>query len=257
MRPRFRVILSSIVMAALAAACDSTPPNTGTQISGVITELGEIPNPPMDVKVRFWQGGNPSAHDADLLTDAGGAFALNLANIEPPVLDSIRVTATRYDCEGNRVAGATVRRADIAGAHAVTMPRINLNFELTRPEIGQGVAVCAAIPHRTATLAIDDMARLSIWIDDISDSVRGRWSADHSVSDGGGFGNFSGYETANGAVTELHLHLRPSETTSCPGLDLIIPTLDDGSAEMGVATLSGGAACALTDGPMRFFKGTN
>jgi hypothetical protein len=95
MRQFRRVTRFSIVLAALTAACESTPPATGTQISGVITELGEIPNPPMDVKIRFWKAGDPSAHDAaDLLTDGSGAFALDLANIEPPVLDSIRVTAT-------------------------------------------------------------------------------------------------------------------------------------------------------------------
>jgi hypothetical protein len=242
----------------MAAACDSTAPARGTQLYGVITEKGEVPNPPMDVKVRVWRAANPAAQEAArMLTDSAGSFAVDLADVEPPELDSVRVTATRYDCEGDRVAGATVRRADIAGARSVAMPRINLNFELTRPYIVNGVAICSAIPRRTATLQLDDMARLAIWIDDMSDSVRGRWRANHSASIGDDFGYFSGRQTVDGAVTTLHLRLRPSGSSSCPGLDLVIPTLGDGSAEMGVATLSGGSSCSLPDGPIRFFEGAS
>ncbi len=258
MRARRGVILAPVVIAAMAAACDSTAPAKGTHLSGVITELGKIPAPPMDVKVRIWRSGNPSAEDAAiLLTDANGAFAVDLAAVEPPELDSVRVMATRYDCEGNRVTGVTVRRADIAGARSITMPRINLNFELATPDVANGAAVCAAIPRRTATLEIDDMARLAIWIDDISDSVRGRWRANHSASIGDDFGYFSGYEAVNAGISELHLHLRPTEPASCTGLDLVIPTVADGSAEMDVATLSGGGSCSLPDGPIRFFKGAS
>lgn len=258
MRSHHGVMLSSVLLAAMVAACDSTAPFKGTRVSGVITEAGEVPAPPMDVKVRVWRVGNPSAEEVSaLLTDKHGAFAVDLADVEPPELDSVRVTGTRYDCEGNRVAGATARRADIAGAKSVTMPRINLNFELPTPHVADEAAICAAIPRRSATLQIDDMARLAIWIDDISDSVRGRWRVNHSTSIGDDFGYFSGYETVNGEIRTLHLHLRPTEPASCPGLDLVIPTLADGSSEMDVAILSGDGGCSLPDGPVRFFKGAS
>jgi hypothetical protein len=111
--------------------------------------------------------------------------------------------------------------------------------------------MCAAIVTPATESTIGDNSWLALWIDQISDSVRGRWRSNHSATIGDDYGYFSGsYD-----MDSLRLQLRPALPTPCTGLDLTLPVGGDNGSGLGPGELSGDGSCSVPNASVRFFEG--
>jgi|GEM_PF-6835703 len=256
MPARHHMFLVPLVAVALLAACDATTPEGSiSRITGIAAEADAVPAPPLDVEVRTWTTGSDAAFSVWLQTDLSGGYAVDLESLAPSAPDSVRVDVTRFDCEAAQSASITISKAELPNTGTVVVPALAIGYRLALAQVGTGASFCAAVVTRNAVGLIEDEAALAIWIDDISDSVRGRWRVNHSASIGDDYGYFSGSEVDAGGTHALHLHLRPTQSTTCAGLDLVIPTVSPNSATVDVSTVTGDGTCSLPSGPVRFFEG--
>jgi hypothetical protein len=253
---RFRV--ATVLMACgVLAACDSTEPGSAaSSVAGTVVEAGGAPAPPLAINITMWTATGPaSGLSRWLATDPAGDYEAYLEAIAPFDLDSVRIEARRFDCGGEQTASVTVGSAQLPETGTIEAPALALSYRLPAAQIGAGASFCAAVTDPPLIDEGADLARLAIWIDDMSDSVRGRWRLNHSVSIGDDYGEFSGTEVETSGTYALHLHLRPTQPTGCSGLDLVIPTISPNSSVVDVSTVTGDGTCTLPSGPVRFFDG--
>lgn len=234
----------------LLAGCDSTSPASGRlQVEGQILEAGQAPVPPLNVEVQAWPAAGRDV--ASLQTDAAGRYQAELGPFPDGLIDSLVVRVIQDDCESQITT--ELRRRDLAPGegNALTLPTLALSYRLPSAQFRIGGAVCAAIVTSTTAVLIGDYARLSLWIDEASDSVRGRWRLNHSASIGDDYGYFSGSLD----LDPLVLQLRPTQPTPCTGLQVVIPVGGDNGSTMGAANLTGDGSCFVPNATVRFFEG--
>lgn len=235
----------------LVSACDSTSPPSDRllQVQGEVFEAGQAPAPPLHVDIQAWPA--LDSDGANLRTDAVGRYAAELGPFPEEVADSLRVRVTQYDCEGHVETELWRRDLGAGESDALVLPMLTLSYRLPVAGFGLGAELCGAIVTRIATAPelVDDHARLALWIDDVSDSVRGRWRLNHLVSIGDDYGYFSGSEESD----RLVLQLRPTPPTPCTGLQLDIPFSGDNSSRLGPGELTGD--CFVPNTTVRFFHG--
>ena len=97
-------------------------------------------------------------------------------------------------------------------------------------------------------------SKLGVWIDDISDSVRGRWRINYSWSRGDDIGQFSGWRAGNSISLDLRLDT-PYETpmgSLCTGYKLEL-TLEAGDT-IGPSSYES-ETCQFKPMPLRFIEG--
>jgi hypothetical protein len=239
----------------LVAACDSTSPASDRllHVSGEVIEEGQAPAPPLDVDIQAWPAlGSDGIHVATLRTDAAGRFTAELGPFPDPLVDSLLVRVTQNDCDFGLTTELRHRDLALGDGEVLVLPSIALSYRLPSAEFGSGQEMCGAIVTPFLPEAAGDYARLALWIDEVSDSVRGRWRLNHSASVGDDYGLFSGALELDGVI----LQLRPTQPTPCTGLQLVIPVDDNGSI-MGAADVSGDGSCSVPSTTVRLFKGAS
>lgn len=253
---RFGAAIALVVCCTLASCDSTTPASAGSGITGMVTEAGSVPAPSLAVDITIWTATGPgSGMSRWVETDQTGGYDADFESLAPIDLDSVRIGASRFDCGGQQTASVTVSTAQLPDVEMIEAPTLDMSYRLPLAQFGTGRSFCAAAIDLDAVAGVGDLARLAIWIDDMSDSVRGRWRLNHSISSGDDYGYFSGSEVATSDTHSLQLHLRPTQPTSCTGLDLVIPTTSPNTSFIDVSTVTSDGSCALPNGPLRFFDG--
>ena len=241
---------------ALLTGCDSTSPQIAPvlRIQGEILEGDQPPSPPLDVDILAWGVLGPGGSDsAALRTDLAGLYGAELGPFTDPHVDSLRVRVHQYDCAMQITTDIRRRSLTLGGGDTLLLPTVALSYRLPRAQLGIGGAVCGAIVTRNTIESGGDYASLALWFDELTDSLRGRWQLNHSVSIGDDYGYFSGSLESD----RLTLLLRPTQPTPCTGLLVEIPIVPNGSA-LGPASISspdGGRTCFVPATTFRFFDG--
>jgi hypothetical protein len=238
----------------LVAACDSTSPASDRllYVQGEVVEAGQAPAPPLDVEVQAWPALGSDASDvATLRTDAAGLYRAELGPFPDRLLDSLRVRVTQNDC--GLQATTELQRRDLAlgDGDSLVLPTLALSYRLPSAQFSIGGEICAATRTPLSEELVGDYVRLALWIDEVSDSVRGRWRLNHTASIGDDYGYFSGSLELGG----VSLQLRPTEPTPCTGLQLQIPVGGDNGSTLGAGDLTSDGSCSVPSTRLRFFEG--
>jgi len=245
----------AIILAVALVGCDSTSPPDDLllHVRGNVLVEGQVPAPPVAVAIQAWPDLEADGSSTAILpTDAAGQYAADLGPFPGAAVDSLHVRVTHYDC-GMQLT-TILRRIDVAlGGGHVMLPTIDVAHRLAQAQFGLGMKACAAIvtPATIMTPSTADHARLALWIDEISDSVRGRWRLNHSLSIGDDFGYFSG--ALEGGLLLLQLH--PTPPTPCTGITLEIPVGGGNGSTLGAGELVGDGSCSVPNVALRFYEG--
>jgi hypothetical protein len=251
-------VLSRLVLVALSVAvlpgCDSTSPapDRSLGVLGEVSEQGRIPVPPLPVTVQAWPAATAGGADtATTFTGIQGGYIVELGPFAEGRLDSLRVRVTQSDC-GMQVNTDVRHGAVTIGEDDLVMPALDLSYRLPEAQFEVGGAMCGAIVIPTIEGTTGDFARLALWIDDISDSVRGRWRLNHTASSADDFGGFSGSVSDNLVI----LALRATQPTPCTGLSLAILVGGDNGSTLAAGDLEGDGSCFVPSTTLvRFFEG--
>jgi hypothetical protein len=256
MADRSNPCTGALLALALVSACDSTSPPSDRllRVRGEILEAGQAPVPLLDVEIQAWPGlGSSGSDSATLRTDAAGLYTAELGPFSSSIVDSLRVRVTQNDC-GSQLT-TELRRRDLAlgdGA-ALVLPTLDLSYRLPLAQFGIGGQMCAAVVTPFSAEFVGDHASLAVWIDDVSDSVRGRWRLNHTATIADDYGYFSGSLEPDHVI----LQLRPTQPTPCTGLHLDIPVGGDNGSTIGAGDLSGDGSCFVPSTQVRFFEGAS
>lgn len=243
---------TATVALGLLAACDSTSAGSDRLliVQGEVLEAGQAPSPSLDVDIQAWPAlGSDGSDLAILRTDAGGRYRAELGPFPDPLVDSLRVTVTQNDCGLQRTTELRRQDLTLGDGEALVFPTLDLSYRLPAAQLGSGQAMCGAIATRSTPELLDDYARLALWVDEVGDSVRGRWRLNHSASIGDDFGYFSGALENDRVI----LQLRPTQPTPCTGLQLDMPV--EGGATIAAGELTGDGSCVVPSATVRLFEG--
>jgi hypothetical protein len=235
----------------LLAACDSTSPapELQIQVEGQVLEAAQAPTPPLFVEMQAWP--DPADTGSVVLeTDAAGRYQAELGPFPEGLIDSLVVRVTQDDCQMRQTTELWQRDLRVTEGSPLTLPSMVLSYRLRPAQLGIGGA-CAGIIHPRTDPSGYDHAKLALWIDEVTDSVRGRWRLNHSASVGDDYGYFSGALESG----VLRLQLRPTEPTPCTGLQVDIPIGGDNGSIMEAASLAGDGSCSAPNTMVRFFDG--
>jgi len=244
-----------IALAALLMACsDSSPSELGgfrpVHVIGQVRDPAGSPVPDIQVTWRAWPAPDPhspSVYGAGR-TDDQGRFAAELGHYDESLLDSLVVTVGGSDCWGFAPLETVERDLEIGpGADTVATLDLTLQRDAGRGRLAVG-PVCAVmlVQHYAGS---DSEDHLTLWIDEIGDSVRGRWDITYSMSRGDDWGHFSGGLEGNNLVLDLR-HDEPWQT--CTGYTMVIPVEEGGTLGTGSYSSEG---CPHTPVPLRFVEG--
>jgi hypothetical protein len=241
-----------LVLLVLIGACDSSSPSDDRvlHVSGEVLEADHPPAPSLEVILQAWPepavGGSDSA---SVRTDAAGRYTADLGPFPNARIDSLRVRVIQSDCLSQVTTELWQRDPAIQG-DALVVPSLGLSYRLFPAEFGTAAQMCSAIAPSSWDLS-GDYASLALWIDQITDSVRGRWRLNHSVSIGDDYGYFSGLYHSD----RITLQLRPTQPTPCTGLQLDILVGGHNGSTLGAGSLAGDGSCSVPSTTVRFFKG--
>jgi hypothetical protein len=245
---------ATLMAVALISACDSTSPGTDSrmlQVRGQVLEAGQGPSPALDIRIQAWPALGAEGQDtATRQTDAAGLYAAELGSFPGTRVDSVRVRVTQYDCVATLPTDLWQRDVGLGDGGALALPTVDLPHRLQGAALGPGAEMCASISNPEHY----EHAHLALRVDDVTDSVRGRWLLDHSTSIPTNLGYFSG-SYALDPVKHLTLVLRPKQPTDCTGLRIEVPMGGELGNEFGPATLIGDGSCQVPSGTIRFFRG--
>ena len=246
----------TVLALVFMSACDSAAPapDRMLHVQGEVLEAGQAPAPPLDMDIQAWPAlGSEGSDAAALRTDAAGLYTVDLGPFPDPLVDSLRVGVTQNDC-GMQVTTELRRRDIILGdGDALLLPSLGLSYRLPPAQFSIGGEICGAIVTPLSAEFVGDYARLVLWIDEATDSVRGRWRLNHSATIGDDYGYFSGSLEPDRVI----LQLRPTQPTPCTGLQLEIPVGGDNGATMEAGDLTGDGSCFVPSTTVRFFEGAS
>lgn len=261
-------IISKLIIApllvAFIVACDRSPsgptPEPGVYVSGVVRDEDGIPVPLITVAWEAWPAPDSveqgSVGDFSVSwftrTDSMGRFTAHAGYYSIAQLDSVEVGVAPDGCWG--LAPLMVRERDVAVSPGIDTV---LNRELTlirtgaraRLSLGQSCAVIVTPPP------LQEEDRFGLWIDDISDSIRGRWRINYQGTRGDDYGYFSGWREGNSVILGLR-HETPWDAGlaggPCEGYTLELP-LEEGDT-FGTGTYRSDG-CPFTPAGLRFIEG--
>ncbi len=253
--------LASFAVAAVLQACgDSGPAGpggvAGAYVAGVVRDPEGSPVQRIAVTWEAWpapdSAGSGEASDFSIYgsgrTDSLGRFATHLGHYSRAALDSVEIRVGLQRCWGFAPLEVRERAVAVSAGVPDTVLSLDLTLDRTAPRGRLAVgAVCAAMvtppPFETENY-------FTLWIDEIGDSVRGRWDINYTESRGDDYGDFSG--ARQGDVLTLALrHAEPWET--CSGYTVELP-LEAGDS-LGVGSY-GSDGCPHASVPLRFVEGS-
>jgi len=264
--PRVPRSLQLVLLAGVAMGCgdpaSTTPPGVpGVYLTGVVRNPDGSPVPRIMVVWEVWpapdsvQEGAVSDFSVSwfMRTDSEGRFAAHVGYYSNPVLDSIEIATGEQDCWG--LAPLSLRERAIALSPGT--PDTVLDVALTPSQAAPRarLAIGAACTPMVGPPPFEEEDRLALWIDEIGDSVRGRWLTNYQATRGDDHGRFSG--AREGALLRLDLrHDEPWDAGPswgiCTGYTVEVP-IGPGDT-LGVGTLDSDG-CPFTPAPLRFVEG--
>jgi len=214
--------VSGLSLLLLVTACHDTldPGVAGTNVLLVVTAVDPSGTPLVAraVAVQAWP-----TQPAQLVvyTDSLGRAAVSVGQLPAGErLDSLRIVVRPADCGGG--PGAELRLPSFS---PVSLAEDTIRATLTSETGGEGgrLAVAqfcgAGIGETTPNTQPGVQFSFNLWIDEISDSVRGRYDVVYSYSIGDDWGHFSGVQDGG----DLVLTLRSGATgLTCQGQTLRI-----------------------------------
>jgi len=146
-------------------------------------------------------------------TDSTGRFATHVGYYGVSRLDSLDVSAGGLNCWG--LASMTVRERGVTVRPGTPDTVRTLSFTLTRnsPRAQLAVGAACAVVVGPPPSQLED--RIMLWIDEIGETVRGRWLINYQESRGDDYGEFTG--TRIGDVLTLDLLLASPWDAGPPG----------------------------------------
>lgn len=222
-----------------SAPSPSTPADPVVYLTGAATDATGAPLMPTGISVAVW----PAPRDDPAHTfgdhgffpgqvDSTGAYVVRLGQFDTATLDSVVVGLQSSDCAGTTAASAG-RAALTLGTGAADTLRLEVASANTAP-VAPVLAVqvlCGRGFMNTAGGTFNFSFDFNLAIDDLSDSVRGRYDVTYQAS----FGDEIGHFAAARSATELVLTLTPSVVRdTCPIGGVLRVALDD-SGHLGVA----------------------
>jgi hypothetical protein len=244
-----------LILASLWAGCDSSSPSDQrmVQVQGAVLEAGAVPNPPVDVDIRLWPvPGFEEGDSAAVFTDEAGRYSAELGPIGDGGVDSLQVVAIQSDCTQETFTEIQLTETNLGDGGTLEVPTLALSRTLPFPQTAVGTSMCAAIAGRALFGDLAGFSRLAMWIEESSDSIRGRWRLNHQVSVGDDAGSFSGAEEAD----RLVFLLRPTTPSPCVGLRVEMPFPTPPEPQLGLARVTSEGHCNVPDATIRFFHNT-
>jgi hypothetical protein len=219
-----------LAVAALMGCSDAGPSDSedvpGVYIAGVVHDSDGNPVPHIQVTWRAWPApdsaiqGGVSDFDVSWFgrTDSQGRFSAHVGYYSETLLDSLDVGVGGQDCWGLAPADLRERSLELSPGTADTVLSLDLTLERMAPR-GRLVPgpVCAPMIGPPPS---DTEDWFTLWIDEVGDSIRGRWLILYSGSRGSDYGRFSGTREGNTVTLELE-HDEPWGT--CTGFTVEIP----------------------------------
>jgi hypothetical protein len=213
-------------------APDPVPTDVSVYVAGTVRDQDGAPVPLLTVVWEAWPA--PDSADEAVVqdlsvryfttTDEFGRFATQVGYYSIAELDSIHVGTHPHECWG--LGADTVRQTALAITRSArdTVLQAELTVPLTaaraRLEVGPACAVMVSpdVP--------DLQHNLAIWIDEITDSVRGRWRLNFHHTRGDDYGQFSGAREGGSVRLDLRNEVQwDTETPAglCTGYSLELP----------------------------------
>jgi hypothetical protein len=262
----FSTLLVAALLAGLILACDDQgpgePPATpGVYVAGVVRDQEGMPVSRIMVVWELWpapdsvQQGAVSSFSVRwfMRTDSMGRFAAHAGYYGVESLDSVGLDVLGDDCWG--LAHVTVRERAVPVNPDVPDTVMNREVTLARTGARARLAVGPACAVMLDPPPFDSENRFALWIDEISDSVRGRWRMNYQDSRGDDYGAFSGWREGSLVTLELR-HASPWDAGPpggiCAGYRLELP-LEEGDS-LGIGTLRSDG-CPFEPFPLRFVEG--
>jgi hypothetical protein len=246
-----------LALAALLVACsDSSPSDPGglrpVHVVGQVRDPEGSPVSEIQVTWEAWPA--PDSQSLSVAgfgrTDDAGRFAAELGDYDGSFLDSLTVRVGGTDCWGFAPVEFMERDLEIGpGTDTVASLDLTLQRTAARGRLVVGTVCAATVVERFPGLTAED--HLTLWIDEVGDSVRGRWDITYNWTRGDDWGHFSGALEGNTLVLDLR-HDEPFET--CTGYAMEIP-IESGDS-LGMATYSS-EGCPVGPDPLRFVEGAH
>ncbi len=247
-----RLTMAAAALVVLLASCsDSTEPSgePGAYLTGIVHGPDGTPVPLGMVTWDVWPDpdSTKSGTSGYAYTDSLGRFAVHLGYFSEAMIDSINVHLVAPECQGHSQNIDIRERALPVNVEA---PDTVLAVEYELDQVAPPAKVAAG---QYCTWGYDpedsfSFGRFGLWIDEISDSIRGRWRINYQMSRGDDYGHFSG--AVEGGTLTLDLrHDEPWGT--CTAITLEAPV--QAGDVIGSAALSS-EGCPIWDWDLRFFE---
>jgi hypothetical protein len=228
---RFAALLLSAVVACGDQPSDppTHSPDPSVYVAGVIRDQDGMPVPFALAVWEAWPAPDSVEGDAagtsnsvrwHARTDSQGRFAAHLGYYSMGQLDSLEVVAATDDCWGYKYSPVRDRLIPLSAAAPDTVFNRVLTLLRTAPRARLTVGSACAVTIVEDVPGLEN--RFGLWIDEISDSIRGRWRINYGWSRGDDIGRFSGWRAGNLVVLELRVDT-PYETGLPSGLHWIHP----------------------------------
>lgn len=253
-----------VALAVLLAACGDQGPTEpsvpGAYVAGVVRDPDGRPVPLITVIWEAWPAPDSVQQGAIsdfsgrgfTRTDSTGRFAAHVGYYGAQI-DSIEVAVGGEDCWG--LAPLTVRERAVAVSPGTSDTVLNVNLTLGRTASRARLAVGAACAAMVTPPPFVEENRFILWIDDISDSVRGRWLINYQGSRGDDYGHFSGAREESLLTLDLR-HESPWDVGPpggmCTGYTVELPVEIGDTLGIGTYRSDG---CPAAPTPLHFVAG--
>ena len=263
-QPTTKVLVTRSLLGLLVACGNqgpSEPPAApGVYVAGVVRDQDGMPVPLVTVVWELWPAPDSVQQGAVsdfsvrwfMRTDSMGRFAAHAGYYGAESLDSVELAVAVDECWG--LAPVAVRERAVTVNPDV--PDTVMNRELTLGRTAQrarfAVGPACAVMVEPPPFQGED--RFALWIDEISDSVRGRWRMNYQASRGDDYGLFSGWREGSLVTLELR-HASPWDAGPpwgiCTGYTLERPREVGDTLGIGTHRSDG---CPFVPAPLRFVE---
>lgn len=248
---RTRSVAAAAVVLVLASCSESTEPSgePGAYLAGLVRGPAGTPASLALVTWEVWPAPDSTRPGAAqyTFTDSLGRFAVHLGYFSEPVIDSVDLHLHAPECQAFSQEKEVRERALPVNVEA---PDTVLFVEFEVDEVAPPARIAVG-QYCTAAYDPTDIllpSRFGLWVDEISDSIRGRWRINYQMSRGDDYGHFSGAVEQNTLTLDLR-HDDPWE--DCTGFTLEAPILPGNV--IGTASISSDG-CPNWDWELRLFE---
>jgi hypothetical protein len=254
------------LLAGLLAACGDRAPTEpsgvpGVYLAGVVRDPDGTVVPLITVVWEAWpapdsvQQGAVSDYSVRWFTrtDSTGRFAAHVGYYSVGLLDSLELGVGADGCWG--LAPLTIRNQAVTVRPSAPDTVLNSELALSRTAPRARLAVGPACAVMVEPPPFQEEDRFGLWIDEISDSIRGRWRINYQGSRGDDYGHFSGLHDGSAVTLELR-HDSPWDAGppwgTCTGYTLEL-TVEAGDT-LGTGTYRSDG-CPTVPTTLRFIEG--